>query len=147
MALWQCGANRIRTAVFLAAAVLLLLWPLGMRARAAESAAETGGEAPAAETVMIRVEAQREETDRAALLDRINEIRKEACEEGVDSPVDGSPLTPADYVPLTWSGELEEIALQRAAESMILQDHIRPDGRDCFTAALEGVSFTTETLA
>ena len=152
MALWQCGANRIRTAVFLAAAVLLLLWPLGMRARAAESAAqepaaETGGEAPAAETVMIRLEAQREETDRAALLDRINEIRKEACEEGVDSPVDGSPLTPADYVPLTWSGELEEIALQRAAESMILQDHIRPDGRDCFTAAPEGVSFTTETLA
>ena len=93
------------------------------------------------------VEAQPEKTDREALLLLINEIRREACEEGVDSPVDGRPLTPADYVPLQWSEALEEIALQRAAESMILQDHTRPDGTECFTVAPEGVSFTTETLA
>ena len=28
-----------------------------------------------------------------------------------------------------------------------MQDHVRPDGRECFTAAPEGVSYTMETLA
>ena len=147
----RSGANWIKaaavkafglfTALLTGAAVFCC--PLRARARSAEGAsAEQSGD-----IVMILVEAQPEKTDREALLLLINEIRREACEEGVDSPVDGRPLTPADYVPLQWSEALEEIALQRAAESMILQDHTRPDGTECFTAAPEGVSFTTETLA
>lgn len=96
---------------------------------------------------MIRVEGVVEDPDRQALLDRINEIRREACDEGVRDPADGIPMTPADYAPLQWSEELESIAVLRAAESTILQDHVRPDGRDCFTAAPEGVAYTMETLA
>ena len=110
-----------------------------------ETPAETA--AQNSDLVMIRVEGKLEETDRAALLERINAIRREACEEGIDNPVNGIPLTPADYAPLQWSYALEEIAVLRAAESTILQDHVRPDGRECFSAAPEGVSYTMETLA
>lgn len=132
----------------------LLCLGTGMEASAAEkgsgqetSGQENVGQETSEDLVMIRVEGQLEETDRDAILDRINAIRKEACEEGVGNPVNGDPLTEADYVPLQWSYALEEIAVLRAAESTILQDHVRPDGRECFTAAPEGVSYTMETLA
>ena len=114
-----------------------LCFGAGITASAAESGSGQGSDA---DTVIIRVEGVLEETDRDALVDRINAIRREACEEGIDNPVNGVPLTSADYVPLQWSRALEEIAVLRAAESTILQDHIRPDGRECFTAAPEGVS-------
>lgn len=114
---------------------------------AGAEAVETGAEESPGDFAVIRVEAQQENTDREALLDRINSIRKEACEEGINNPENGTPLTPADYVPLQWSEELEKIAALRAAESTILQDHLRPDGTECFTAAPEGISYTMETLA
>ena len=63
-----------------------------------------------------------------AVLDRINEIRKEACEEGVTNPETGKPLTSKDYVPLKWSRELEEIARIRAAETSVTGDHKRTNG-------------------
>ena len=138
------GNGKRRGAAFLAALFLcaeVFLAP-GIRTMAAEAGAEQTGE-----FAMIRVEAQQEETDREALLDRINAIRREACEEGIDNPINGTPLTPADYVPMEWSGELEKIAALRAAESTIFQDHLRPDGTECFTAAPEGISYTMETLA
>ena len=128
---------------------VLLCLGTGMEASAAEkgSEQENSGQETSENLVMIRVEGQLEETDRDAILERINAIRKEACEEGVGNPVNGEPMTEADYVPLQWSYALEEIAVLRAAESTILQDHVRPDGRECFTAAPEGVSYTMETLA
>ena len=117
------------------AMILLCLW-MSFGAGISASAAENDSEQdPDADTVMIRVEAQAEEIDRDALIERINAIRREACEEGINNPVNGVPLTAEDYVPLEWSYALEEIAALRAAESTILQDHIRPDGRECFTAA------------
>lgn len=97
--------------------------------------------------VEVRVEGSLEEIDRRSILERLNEIREEACREGVQNPIDGEPLRPEDYVPLEWSCELEKIAALRAVESTILQDHIRPDGSECFSAAPEGVPFTMETLA
>ena len=128
---------------------VLLCLGTGMEASAAEkgSEQENSGQETSENLVMSRVEGQLEETDRDAILERINAIRKEACEEGVGNPVNGEPMTEADYVPLQWSYALEEIAVLRAAESTILQDHVRPDGRECFTAAPEGVSYTMETLA
>ena len=142
-------------ALFLCAGILMAA---GMGTKAAEtglpestSSENTSSEGASSEEtgdlVMIRVEAEPEETDREALLDRINAIRREACEEGINNPVNGEPMTPSDYVPLQWSGALEEIAALRAAESTVLQDHMRPDGTECFTAAPEGVSYTMETLA
>lgn len=131
----------LRLAAFFVCAGVFLAAGAGARA------AEVSEEEKPGDFVTIRVEAQLEKTDREALLDRINAIRREACEEGVNNPVNGIPLTPADYVPLQWSGELEKIAELRAVESTILQDHIRPDGTECFTAAPEGISYTMETLA
>ena len=66
--------------------------------------------------------------DQQAVLDRINEIRREACEEGVTNPETNKPLTPNDYVPLKWSNELEKIARIRAAESSMTGYHERTNG-------------------
>ena len=130
----------------------LLILPAGIYAEAmtaAPSVPETAGQSceNTDDFVEIRVEGSLEKIDRQSVLDRLNEIREEACREGVQNPVDGEPMRPEDYVPLEWSYDLEKIAVLRAAESTILQDHVRPDGSECFSAAPEGVPFTMETLA
>lgn len=67
------------------------------------------------------------------ILKRLNEIRLEACKEGVINPVTKQPLTEDDYVPLKWSSDLEAIARLRAAEATVNQAHTRPNGQSCFT--------------
>ena len=152
-AMEKCRSETIRKDTCLPVTVLwrmviLACLCLSLGAGITVSAAENGsGQEPDPDIVVIRVEGRLEDLDRDAILERINAIRREACEEGIDNPVNGVPLTAADFVPLQWSSALEEIAVLRAAESTILQDHIRPDGRECFTAAPEGVSYTMETLA
>ena len=153
------GRSKNSIAVVLVIALLIMHAGIHIDARAAaqnameaveqtriEAADRTGKEA-ADDLVEIRVEGSLEEIDRMLILDRLNEIREEACREGVQNPIDGEPLRTEDYVPLEWSCELEKIAALRAVESTILQDHIRPDGSECFSAAPEGVPFTMETLA
>ena len=120
-------------------ALISLILPSGIYVNAVDAAQR--------DLVEIRVEGSIEELDRQAILDRLNEIREEACREGMPNPVDGEPMRPENYVPLEWSYDLEKIAVLRAAESTILQDHVRPDGSECFSAAPEGVPFTMETLA
>ncbi len=54
-------------------------------------------------------------------LDKINDIRKEACTAG-NVPDPRNPermLTPSDYSPLKWSSDLERVARIRAAEAGI----------------------------
>lgn len=82
-------------------------------------------------------------------LDRVNEIRKEACQEGVPNPADpGRKLTAADYAPIRWSSGLEYIARIRAAEAIVLSGHERPNGRMCFSLeAPDGTSSYGEVLA
>ena len=59
-------------------------------------------------------------------LERINEIRLEACREGVENPDNpGTPLTMDDYVPIKWSSGLEYIARIRAAEASVSMGHVR----------------------
>lgn len=73
-------------------------------------------------------------TDMQAALDRVNAIRKEACEEGVPDPRNSSrKLTSSDYVPIKWSSDLEYIARIRAAEASLVLAHTRPNGTRCFT--------------
>ena len=67
------------------------------------------------------------------ILKRLNEIRLEACKEGVENPLTGQPLTMDDYKPLKWSSDLEAIARLRAAEATVSQSHTRPNGERCFT--------------
>ena len=58
-----------------------------------------------------------------AALKRINEIRKEACKQGVQDPRDPNrKLTMSDYVPVKWSSDLEYIARVRAAEASVYMD-------------------------
>ena len=137
----------------------LLILPGGImlssrNAAQAANVAQASNAAQAAEAseseeilAMIRIEGQFEQPDRQALLDRLNEIRKEACEEGVNNPVNGEPLTEADYVPMEWSEELEQVAAIRAVETSLLRDHVRPDGTQCFTVLPDSNVFSMETLA
>lgn len=81
-------------------------------------------------------------------MNRINEIRLEACKEGVENPSTGSPLTEDDYVPIKWSSSLEYIARVRAAEASIYISHTRPNGSTCWTVkASDGEQSGGEVLA
>ena len=80
-------------------------------------------------------------------INRVNAIRKEACDEGVWDPRNSSRrLTSSDYVPIKWSNEMEEDARLRAAEAAINISHTRPNGQSCWT--VEGSVFaSSEVLA
>ena len=83
----------------------------------------------------------------ANILKRINEIRKEACDEGVINPGTGEKLTKTDYNPIKWSSALEKIAQTRAAEAAVVQGHTRPNGNSCFTCTFDGEQSWAEDLA
>jgi hypothetical protein len=85
-----------------------------------------------------------------AALDRINEIRYEACKEGVINPssYSGAKLTLNDYVPIKWSSDLEYIARIRAAESSLTMQHLRTNGRSIWTLkSPNGVQSWGEVIA
>ena len=73
-----------------------------------------------------------------AIINRINEIRKEAFEEGL---VDR-------YVPIKWSTALEKIAEIRSVEASVLLAHSRPNGEsDPFSIVKDNVRSYGENLA
>ena len=73
-----------------------------------------------------------------AIINRINEIRKEAYEEGL---VDR-------YVPIKWSTALEKIAEIRSVEASVLLAHSRPNGEsDPFSIVKDNVRSYGENLA
>ena len=93
-------------------------------------------------------------TDAQNALKRINEIRYEACKEGVwKMDRYGKPttekLTVSDYKPIKWSSALEYIARIRAAEATVVLAHERPNDEDFFTSTLtsNGQKSYSENLA
>ena len=77
-------------------------------------------------------------TSKEAILNRINEIRLEAYNEGLI----------ASYTPIKWSSDMEEIAFQRAAEASVFWGHTRPDGTSYFTCkASSGSGSSGEIIA
>lgn len=67
-------------------------------------------------------------------LEMINQIRQEACSEGVRNPKAPSrQLTEEDYVPIQWSKDMQEIAMIRAAEASRVASQTRPNGAGWFT--------------
>ena len=93
-------------------------------------------------------------TDAQNALKRINEIRYEACEEGVwKMDRYGNPttekLTVSDYKPIKWSSALEYIARIRAAEATVVLAHERPNDEDFSTSTLtsNGQKSYSENLA
>ena len=93
-------------------------------------------------------------TDAQNALKRINEIRYEACKEGVwKMDRSGNPttekLTLSDYKPIKWSSALEYIARIRAAEATVVLAHERPNDENFFTSTLtsNGQKSYSENLA
>ncbi len=80
-------------------------------------------------------------------IDLINQIRLEACREGVENPATGDPLTENDYVPIQWSADLEYIARLRAAEASVTMDHARTNGESIWFKGPNGASSNGEVLA
>lgn len=70
---------------------------------------------PKAGNVILGIKGEFLTPDKEAILNRINEIRKEAVNEGLSSR----------FVPIKWSTKLEKTALIRAVESDITSDHKR----------------------
>ena len=81
-------------------------------------------------------------SDCHALLARVNEIRKEAHNEGIQ--VDGKVVS---GTPLKWSESLEAAAQIRAVEASLVQDHTRPNGESCFKVMDNQAHSNAECLA
>ena len=86
-------------------------------------------------------------TDKEKALQRINDIRKEACNEGVKDPETNKKFKPSDYKPYKWSTELEFIARIRAMEGGLTMGHTRLNGKDIFTVQKNGIRSWAENLA
>ncbi len=82
-----------------------------------------------------------EDVSKYQVLNELNRIRKEACDEGIDG------LKPDDYVPLKWSVSLEGISTIRSAEASINTSHISPNGEYFDTVVMDGESSSAENLA
>ena len=85
------------------------------------------------QTVQVSVQGTYAPGEADAVLERINAIREE--EQG------------ESYVPLEWSGDLEQIARLRAAEASVSFGDVRPNGKAWSTAVQGGVSSSMENLA
>lgn len=80
----------------------------------------------------------------SAAVKRINQIRYEACKQGVK--INGKKLTLKDYVPIKWSAGLEKIARIRAAESSITMYHKRLNGKSVFSFRYPGNGWVTSEV-
>lgn len=81
------------------------------------------------------------------IINRVNEIRKEACKNGYINPSTGEKLSDEDYIAIKWSSELEWIAQLRAAEATVYESHERPNGEKCFSALYNDKQSWAENLA
>lgn len=97
--------------------------------------------------ILIGVPGSFERVDKAKILIRINEIRKEACTKGYINPSTGRKLKASDYAPIKWSSNLEWIAQLRAAECTVNESHTRPNGKSCFTITYKTEQSWAENLA
>ena len=86
-------------------------------------------------------------TDKEKALQRLNDIRKEACDEGVKDHATKKSFKPSDYRPLKWSTDLEFVSRIRACEGALTMAHERLNGKDIWTVSKNGVRSWAENLA
>ena len=104
--------HRIMALAIAVAVGLSVIVPGGTSAEAATIPADVTK--PSANCVFIAMKGKYV-SEASAAVKRINQIRYEACKQGVK--IDGRKLTLDDYVPIKWSAGLEKIARIRAAEA------------------------------
>lgn len=103
---------------------------------------------PASGKVLVGLKGSYDQVSAQKVLDKLNGIRKEACEEGVWNPENPSArLTMSDYKPLVWSADLEYITMLRAAEASVTRGHVRADGDSIWLKAPSGQQGWAEDLA
>ena len=112
--------HRIMALAIAVAVGLSVIVPGGTSAEAATIPADVTK--PSANCVFIAMKGKYV-SEASAAVKRINQIRYEACKQGVK--IDGRKLTLDDYVPIKWSAGLEKIArieLRRRVLQCITQD-------------------------
>ncbi len=87
--------------------------------------------------VTVMISGMYDNYSRSDVLNRVNAIRKEAADEGI---VDS-------YVPMTWSGEMEAIARQRAAEAIMSASHTRPNNTPWYDVSCNDKTANGESLS
>ena len=103
---------------------------------------------PASGKVLVGLKGSYDQVSAQKVLDKLNGIRKEACEEGVWNPENPSArLTMSDYKPMVWSADLEYITMLRAAEASVTRGHVRADGDSIWLKAPSGQQGWAEDLA
>jgi len=104
---------------------------------------------PASGNLFVSLDGAFSTASERTLVDRINQIRKEACEQGIINPETNAKLTMADYRPVVWSNELEAYARLRAAEASVNWAHTRPSNKSTFknSIKLNNAYHSSENLA
>ena len=107
---------------------------------------------PSTGNLLIGVEGKDATSDQKELLDRINEVRYEACTDGkTPDPNDSSRmLQPSDYVPMKLGMNCTKAAMIRSAEAAVYLSHIRPNQKSCtsvFDFYYPNAGFRGENLA
>lgn len=142
---------RIRHLVFSLLMIIMMVLIIASGspdALAADTIRNTDVSTASSGNTMVIYEGEYKYLAKAEILARINEIRLEACREGVRDPRNLSRnLTEADYVPIKWSSDLEWIAQIRSAEGTMRKGHIRPNGKSCSSLKHNGIRSVEEDLA
>lgn len=92
---------------------------------------------PTSDTMKVMISGIYDSFDRNSIVDQINAIRREAYEQQLV----------AQYVPVQWSADMENIARQRAVEAIMSASHTRPDGSAWYTVASGSVLADAEVLS
>ena len=85
---------------------------------------------------LIEIQGELLTPDKQAIINRINEIRKEAADEGL-----------VTYVPIKWSTALEQTAITRSVEASISMGHVRLSNKELQSAFPSGIYTYSENLA
>ena len=136
-----------RIGIFLSVVVAAVIISGTIACAFAAAIRETDADAPADGNTFVLYSGEFQYLTKSEILARINEIRQEACAEGLRDPRNkNNNLTESDYVPIKWSSDLEWIAQTRAAEGALYMAHMRPNGTRCFTANHNGEKSWGEVL-
>ncbi len=142
------GGSRKRFAVVFLTVIMLSSFLFGGISVHAEPVVDADVTEPSEGCIFVGLTGTYFQEDQA-VLDRMNEIRREACQAGtVPDPRDPSRmLTESDYKPIRWSADLERIARVRAYESSLTISHKRMNDKTIWTVASNGITSSGEVIA